>query len=228
MERYERNLLLDNIDELAQKKINSMRVLVVGVGGLGSAVLVNLASIGIENFGLVDFDVVSVSNLNRQYVHSEKTLGIKKVLSAKTWLEGYNSKIKVEGFDIKLDISHPITYHLSLITNYDIIVDCLDNWESKFLLEKICQKLSKPLVHGGVEGFRGQVMTILPNSKKLSDIFNFGEKVEIFRGIISPIVSVIGALQAKEVLNLILGEKVLSDEILMYDIDKNEIKRISL
>lgn len=216
---------MDEIDEAAQKNINAVKVLVVGVGGLGSSVLLNLASIGVEHFGLADFDEVSLSNLNRQYIHNQKGLGQKKVVSAKAWLQDYNSKIKVKCFDEKLTCDNSD----EILAGFDIIVDCLDNWEGKFLLSVACEKLSKPLVHGGVEGYRGQVMTILPNSKKLTEIFDGqNPQAEVFRGIIAPIVSIIGAIQANEVLNLVLGKEVLSNKILMYDVETNESRRIDL
>ena len=199
-ERYDRNILMPEIGFEGQKKLANSKVLVCGAGGLGSTVLLNLASLGIGHIGIIDNDIVELSNLNRQYIHSPLYLGKDKVESAKcTRLNAENYKNIVDG--------------------YNFIVDCFDSFESKFLLNDIALDMKIPLVHGGVTGFCGQVMTIIPKeSACLRCILPQDEQEYMVKGIVSPTVSTIASIESMEVLKLILniGEPLIN-KILVFD-----------
>ena len=157
-ERYDRNILMPEIGFEGQKKLANSKVLVCGAGGLGSTVLLNLASLGIGHIGIIDNDIVELSNLNRQYIHSPLYLGKDKVESAKCRIEEFNKDIQIKTFKTRLNAEN----YKNIVDGYNFIVDCFDSFESKFLLNDIALDMKIPLVHGGVTGFCGQVMTIIP------------------------------------------------------------------
>jgi len=156
LERYKRQILMDDFGEPGQKKLLDATVTVVGVGGLGTVVSQYLAAAGVGNLKLVDYQEVELSNLNRQILHFEKDIGIKKVNSAKEKLESINSDINIEIYPEKVNETH--------IKNSDVIVDCLDNFEARYLLNKFSNKYKIPLVHGAIEDLRGQVTTASYNN----------------------------------------------------------------
>lgn len=227
MKRYSRNILINEISQEGQKKLNKAKILVAGVGGLGSSVIIHLASVGIGYLGLVDFDEVEESNLNRQYIHFPEKTGVNKTLSAKNWIERFNPDINVEMYNIKLDSTNSD----NIISKYDIVIDCFDSYNSKFILNNSCLKNDKPLIHGGVCEFYGQVITILgKESACLNCIF---PKTEEFpkekKGIISPVVGVIGSIQSMEAIKYILGlNGLLVNTFLSYDGIKQSFRKITL
>ena len=215
--RYERNFL----SEKEQKTLLNTRVLIAGCGGLGASVITNLASIGVGNIVLLDFDKVEETNFNRQFIHTEKNLGKLKTFSAKEFIENYNSDINVDVVNERLTIDNAFR----IIENYDCILDCLDNWESKFLLNKICTTKKIPLVHGGVEKTYGQVFSILPEGACL-ECFVENSKQSVDKKILAPVVNLMGSLMADECLKILLKEKKDFSEILMYDFSRTEFKKI--
>lgn len=220
MERYNRNIAL--IGQDGQNKLLSSKILVCGCGGLGSYVVVNLASMGVGTIGLVDDDVVEISNLNRQFLHN--VLGEKKVLSFKKWINQFNPSISVNTYDIRLDLSN----YTDIVKDYDIIIDCFDSFESKFLLNDIAVKTGKTLIHGGVSEFFGQVTVIKPNTPCLRCLFDY-EKNDVPKGIISPIVSVIASYQSMEAAKQILSlSSPLEGILLTYDGIKNEFRKLKI
>ncbi len=151
------------LDLKGKKKLANSKVLYVcGAGGLGSTVLLNLASLGIGHIGIIDNDIVELSNLNRQYIHSPLYLGKDKVESAKCRIEEFNKDIQIKTFKTRLNAEN----YKNIVDGYNFIVDCFDSFESKFLLNDIALDMKIPLVHGGVTGFCGQVMTIIPKESK--------------------------------------------------------------
>lgn len=216
MQRYCRNVAVDEIGKEGQEQLFGAKILVCGAGGLGSTVIANLASLGVGNLGIVDDDVVELSNLNRQYIHTLENIGRLKTDSARNWVENYNKDITIKTFKIRMDKEN---WH-DIISAYDIIVDCFDSFGSKFLLNDISIISGKPLVHGGVTGFQGQVMTIFPKkSTCLRCIFpDADEHTYISKGVVSPAVSMIASFQSMEVLKLILGKgELLTNKILFID-----------
>lgn len=226
-ERYNRNILIKEIGEDGQKKLLNTRVLVAGAGGLGSTVIANLASVGVGTIGLVDKDVIEISNYNRQYLHKFQNIGKEKVLSAKEWVSSYNPGINIETYNLELTKENA----KDIIKNYDIIVDCFDSYESKFLLNKLAIQNRIPLIHGGITEFSGQVTTILPGqSACLNCLFPDPEiNTYIPKGVISPAVTTIGAIEAMEVLKLVLsiGEPLVNILLTYYALS-TDFKKIKL
>ena len=218
MGRYERNILVKEIGEIGQNRLKNARVLICGAGGLGSGVIANLSSLGVGNIGIVDDDKVELSNLNRQYIHKMSTLGQDKVTSAKKFIEDFNPKINVMSYKIRLDKDNA----RELFASYDIIIDCFDNYYSKFVLSDTVVKTNKILIHGGVGEFYGQVCVIKKSSACLAcfipELYECSKDIKVKRGIISPVVSTIASLQTMEALKIILNKgDILYNTMLFYD-----------
>lgn len=226
-ERYNRNILIEKIGEEGQKALLSSKVLVAGAGGLGSTVLANLASVGIGNIGIIDNDVLELSNLNRQYIHKFANIGKDKVQSAKKWIEDFNPDINIETYKIRLDE----TNYKDIIKDYDLVIDCFDSYESKFLLNKIAVKNKKTLIHGGVTEFFGQVTTIIPGETVCLSclIPDADTNTYIAKGVISPAVTTIASIEAMEAVKVLLGTgDILSNQLLTYNGLSMEFKKFNI
>jgi len=224
LERYDRQIMI--FGKEGQEKLKRAKVAVVGVGGLGSPVAYYLAAAGIGTLLLIDEQKPELSNLNRQILHWEEDIGRPKPLSAKWKLERFNSDIRIETFVGKLTAENIE----EVLEGVDVIVDCLDNFETRFLLDDYSQKKGVPLVHGAVEGTFGQVTTIVPGkTKSLREIFpNVKEKKGKFP-IIGAAAGVIGSIQAMEVIKLLtgLGEPLLN-KLLLVDLAYNTFDVVEL
>lgn len=224
-ERYNRNILIPQISTDGQKKLSQAKVLVCGAGGLGSTVLVNLASVGIGTIGIVDNDILELSNLNRQYIHKFENIGKVKVESAKQWINEFNPEITVNIYQTRLDENN----YENIIKDYDFIIDCFDSFKSKFLLNKIAVLTGKTLIHGGVTEFFGQVTVIVPGKTAcLNCILPQGSEYAV-KGVLSPAVTTIASIEVMETVKLILniGER-LENKLLSYDGLKMQFKTINL
>ena len=160
IQRYSRHILLKDVGVEGQEKIMNARVLVVGAGGLGAPVSLYLAAAGIGTIGIVDADVVDLSNLQRQVIHFTKDVGVPKVKSAEEKIKAINPDVKVETYYQFLDSSNA----LDIIREYDFIVDGTDNFPVKFLINDACVMAGKPFSHGGILRFNGQTFTHLPGT----------------------------------------------------------------
>ena len=205
-QRYKRHLMLPQVDEAGQEKIKNSRVLIVGAGGLGSPVAMELCCAGVGTIGLVDFDVVDVSNLQRQLLYTENSVGKSKVQQAKERLKSMNSDIKVICIEDKLDKSNAT----EIFEKYDIIVDATDNFDVRYIICDTSVKLGKPHVYGAIYEFYGQVAVLGGDGPCLRCLNpeppKQGEIVEAKDvGVFGAIPGVIGSLQACEVLKLIIG-----------------------
>lgn len=225
LQRYNRNILVPQVGEEGQKKLVQARVLVCGAGGLGSTVLANLTSVGVGTIGVVDNDVLELSNLNRQYIHKFENIGKIKVESAKNWIKEFNPETVVNTYPIRLDENN---YH-EIVKDYDFIMDCFDSFKSKFLLNKIAVQTGKMLIHGGVTEFYGQVTVINPAKTACLECFLSEPDVNIVKGVLSPAVTTIASIEAMEAVKLILktGE-TLENKLLCYDGLKMQFKTINL
>ena len=226
-ERYRKHLIFDIIGETGQKKLLSSKALIIGVGGLGSPAALYLASCGVGEIGLLDSDDLELSNLHRQVLYSTGDIGKPKVSLAEKRLKEINpdvdikaSKARVTGDNAK-----------ALMKDYDVILDCTDNFETKYLINDACVSLNKALAHGGVYAFDGQVTFILPGRGPCYRcIFPELPGPGAFRdcqqaGILGSVPAVIGALQANEALKYLLGiGKNLVGRLLRYDALTGEIK----
>lgn len=220
LERYSRQIVLPEIGLEGQKKLLLARVLVVGIGGLGSSVLYYLASSGVGNLGIIDFDKVDLSNLHRQVIHSSKDIGKSKVTSAKEKINQINPDVNITTFEKKLNEENVE----QILKDFDIVVDCLDTFKDKFLINDYCLKLNKKLIHAGSVGYEGQLLTIIPGkSISLRDLFADGVPSDSRGGcrevgVLPTCVGVLSTLQANEVLKIILGiGKLYTNRILKFN-----------
>lgn len=207
MNRYSRHIILSEIGQIGQDKLSHAKVLVVGAGGLGCPVLQYLAAAGIGTLGIIDFDVVEASNLQRQVLFGEASLGENKAIAAKNRLLDLNNSITINAY------AEPLTYQnaLDLCNQYDIIVDGTDNFETRYLINDACIITNTPFVFGAIYKFEGQVTVfnykngpsyrcLFPNPPKKGAIPNCSEI-----GVLGVLPGIIGTLQANEVLKIILG-----------------------
>ncbi|SHO53552.1 HesA/MoeB/ThiF family protein [Anaerocolumna xylanovorans] len=227
LKRYRRQLILKDIGEEGQKKLLETKVLIIGTGGLGSPVSLYLAAAGIGKLGLVDCDCVDLSNLQRQIIHNIDTVGIPKVDSAKTVLSRLNKDVCVEIYNCLIDEENAE----SIIRHYDIIVNAVDNSLTRYIVNKVCCKLKRPLVEGAIFNFEGYVTTIIPGETACYEcIYEYeenDEKLEI--GVIGALPGVIGSLQAMEVIKYSLNiGKLLKNELLYYNALNASFKRVKL
>jgi adenylyltransferase/sulfurtransferase len=205
--RYARQLALPEMGEAGQRRLKEASVLLVGTGGLGSASSMYLAAAGVGRIGILDFDVVDVSNLHRQIIHGESTLGQKKVESAKRRLLDINPHIDVETYDCRLDRSNA----LEIIREYDIVADGTDNFPTRYLVNDACQLLGKANVYASVFRFEGQVSVfdarrgpcyrcLFREAPPPGEVPSCAEG-----GVLGVLPGIAGTLQATEVIKLITG-----------------------
>ncbi|MDR1326871.1 MAG: HesA/MoeB/ThiF family protein [Heliobacteriaceae bacterium] len=216
MTRYIRNTIIPQIGEAGQDKIRAARVLVCGAGGLGSTVIANLSAIGVGTIGIVDNDVLELSNLNRQYIHKFENLGKVKVDSAKEWINAFNPEVNVNTYPVRLDHEN----YKGIVEDYDFIIDCFDSFKSKFLLNDIATATCKTLIHGGVTEFGGQAMTIFPGKTACLRCIlpDADENLNVLKGVVSPAVTTIASIESMEALKLILGiGEPLANKLLCYN-----------
>lgn len=221
--RYNRQMILPEIGEKGQEKLAKAKVLVIGAGGLGSAVLPYLAAAGVGEIGTVDPDLIEISNLQRQVIYKTTAVGKYKTDEAKVMLAALNPSVKVNSITEKLAAHNAIP----LFENYDIIVDATDDLAVKYLINDACIITNKPMVYGSVFRFEGQVSVFnYQNGPTYSCLFpeeNTRTANCNDAGVLGIAVGIIGLLQAGEVLKIILetGE-VLSGKLLLYNIMNNE------
>ena len=153
MERYNRQIILPELGEEGQQRIQRAKVLIVGVGGLGSPVALYLTGAGVGTIGLMDDDVVSISNLQRQILYSEAEVGMPKAIQAKKRLEALNSSIQINAYPNRLTTENAA----GIISQYDIVVDGCDNFATRYLINDTCVQLGKIYVYGAIRAFDGQV-----------------------------------------------------------------------
>ena len=217
--RYSRQIMLQQIDIAGQQKLTSAHVLVLGVGGLGSPVALYLAAAGIGRITLVDDDQVDSSNLQRQIIHQESTQGVDKVESAKQRLAQLNPSCKVDIINQRLDKSSL----QSVLSSVDLVVDCCDNFSTRFMLNEVCWQAKIPLVSGAAIRWEGQLTTFLmkPDSACyacLYDTDSYTDQSCSENGVLGPIVGTIGSLQALEAIKVITGAGVpLSGWLMLFD-----------
>lgn len=221
IKRYARQTLI--FGEEGQEKLKNAKVFIAGAGGLGSPISIFLAVAGVGNITIVDHDVVELSNLNRQILHGDADIGRKKTESAKETLTALNSDIKVN------TISDTITEEnvIDLIGDSDLIIDAMDNFDTRHTLNKAAFKLNIPYFHGAVTGFDGQATTIIPGKTAcLNCIFPQSPPKVVFP-IIGVTAGFIGIVQAIEVIKYITGEgELLENEILLWDGLKTSIEKV--
>ncbi len=220
-QRYSRQILLEPVGLKGQQKISEASVLVVGSGGLGSTVLMHLAAAGVGTIGIVDRDVVDVSNLQRQIIHFTEDLDKPKIQSAREKLTRLNPHVRVNTYPEFLH-SDNIS---ARIKEYDFIIDGTDNFPSKFLINDTCIAMNKPFCHAGVLRFEGQMMTVVPGqSACLRCIFPEPPPPDSVPGsgqvgILGTVAGLFGTLQATEAIKYIIGQgDLLTNRLLICDV----------
>lgn len=219
IQRYSRHILLKDVGVEGQEKIMNARVLVVGAGGLGAPVSLYLAAAGIGTIGIVDADVVDLSNLQRQIIHFTKDVGVAKVESAKEKILAVNPNVKVETYREFLDSSNA----LDIIKDYDFVVDGTDNFPVKFLINDACVMAGKPFSHGGILRFKGQTFTHLPGTACYRCMFKEPPPPGAVptcsqAGVLGAIAGMLGTIQAAETLKYFTGVgELLTNKLLTFD-----------
>ncbi len=206
MARYARHLALPEIGIKGQEKLKNSSVICIGSGGLGSPILIYLAAAGVGRIGIVDNDLVDQSNLQRQVIHSTKSIGKSKVESAQNRVHEINPFCNVQIFNISLTNQNA----LEILKDFDVICDCTDNFESKYLINDACILLNKPNVYGAIAKFEGQatVFNLKNDSPNLRDLIPEPPPKELLpscseAGVIGVLPGIIGLIQATEVIKII-------------------------
>ena len=233
IEKFSRQIILKNIGPLGQKKILSSKVLIIGMGGLGSPAADFLARSGIGTLGIVDHDIISLSNLHRQSLYDEKDINQSKVKIAQKKLNKINSKVRVNIFNFKLDE----TKFEKIIKNYEYIIDGTDNFKSKFLINDLCLKHKKYLVTGAISKFDGHIFTFNFKNKNIASLRDFYQEENItdevlnceYEGILGTVAGIVGAMLANEVLKQILNiGKNLNGFILILDLLNLSFRKVKI
>ncbi|MDR2152068.1 MAG: molybdopterin-synthase adenylyltransferase MoeB [Helicobacteraceae bacterium] len=227
IERYSRHLLLGEVGLEGQKRLKAAKVLIVGAGGLGAPIALYLAAAGVGAIGLVDFDEVESSNLQRQVIHSARDIGRPKVASARDRIKGINPFINVEIHNTKLSSANA----LDILKDYDIVADGTDNYPTRYLLNDACVFLGKPIVYGSIYQFEGQLSVfyakegpcyrcLYPTPPPAGLVPSCAEG-----GVIGALPGIVGAMQASEVIKLIVAHnfsaanapKTMIGRLLLFD-----------
>jgi adenylyltransferase/sulfurtransferase len=213
-ERYDRQILIPEIGVKGQERLKQAKVLIAGSGGLGSPVSFYLAAAGIGTIRLVDYDVVDISNLNRQILHWDGDIGRKKVDSAFDKLSRLNPTINIDTVNDRIDKDN-----LSkVVEGCDMIVDAMDNFQTRYLLNRVAIKRKVPFFYGAVRGFEGRAMTVIPDKTACLMCMYKGPVPEEKSPVMGVAPAVIGAIQATEVIKYITGVgQLLENRILHFD-----------
>lgn len=231
LERYSRHIILKEVGVKGQKKLLNARVLIIGAGGLGAPAAMYLAAAGVGTIGIADADVVDLSNLQRQVIHTTDDLGKPKVESAKETMQAITPDVEV------------VTYHdfiasdniLEIIQDYDFILDGTDNFPAKFLINDACVMAKKAFCHAGIIRFKGQLMTYVPGEGPCYRcVFKDPPPKDAVptckqAGVIGAMAGVIGCLQAMEAVKYITGAgELLVGKLLTYDALTNHFHTVKL
>lgn len=225
MERYKTNI--GSISREENEILHKSRVCVIGCGGLGGYIIEMLGRLGIGHITAVDSDRFEASNLNRQILADKNSLGRSKALMAKKRMELVNRDIEVKPLVTYLDRSNAG----EILAGHDLVLDGLDNIESRLVLEEACEKLDLPLIHGAIAGWYGQVSTVLPGDGTIGKIYraDSSRKREKELGIPSFIPPIVASIQVSEGVKVLLNrQEVLSGKLLLIDLVENEFMTIEI
>lgn len=223
LSRFTRHFSLDEIGVQGQEKLKNAKVLVIGAGGLGSPLLIYLAAAGIGTIGIVDDDIVSVSNLQRQVLYTTPEVGLKKVELAAQKLKALYAETEIMTFDLRLNQERAE----KLFQDYDIIADCTDNYKTRAFIGKVSAKLKKPLAFASVLNYEGQVCVFnYDDGPTFSDLYPSVPVDGIYKeneiGLIGVLPGIAGTLQANEIIKIITGYgEVISGKLLVFNIQEN-------
>jgi molybdopterin/thiamine biosynthesis adenylyltransferase len=233
--RYSRHILLPQIAYEGQEKLSQSRALIIGAGGLGSPVALYMAAGGVGKLTICDFDDVDMTNLQRQVIHNTQAIGTNKAISAQQSLHAINPEVTVVAISKKSSEQE----FTALISDVDVVIDCSDNFRTRYALNRICFALKKPLVSGAAIGFEGQVTVFdfrHPTSPCYHCLFPEVDETDADNdmrcaenGVFSPLVGMIGTTQAAEAMKLLLGlGESLQGRLLLLDVLTMEWRSIKL
>lgn len=198
-------MMLQEIGEQGQRKLRSAKVLLVGVGGLGSPISNYLTGAGIGTLGLIDNDVVSITNLHRQVLYTEAEVGQPKALCAKKRLQSLNSEVHINAFNDRLTPDNAER----IIADYDIVVDGIDNFATRYLISDVCAKLHKPYVYGAIRGMEGQVAVLCKGNATYRTLFPDEQAMLSMphpgKAVLGTTPAVVGSVEACQALQLAAG-----------------------
>jgi molybdopterin/thiamine biosynthesis adenylyltransferase len=231
LERYSRHILLDNVGVEGQQKLLNSKVMIIGTGGLGAPAAMYCAAAGIGKIGIVDADVVEVSNLQRQIIHFTADIGSPKVFSAKEKMQAINPDVEVESIKIFVNASNIE----EIIDGYDFVIDGTDSFATKFLINDACVMKGIPFSHGGILRFNGQTMTVLPKeSACYRCVFHKPPPKNMIptcseAGVLGAVAGMLGTIQAAEALKFITGAgDILADALLTFDALPMNFRKVNL
>ncbi len=202
--RYDRQILLPEIGEEGQRKLANAKVLLVGVGGLGSPIATYLTAAGVGSLALMDPDNVNISNLHRQVLYDASQVGRSKVNCAAKRLKGLNSDVQLTAYPFRLSVPNA----KMLISEYDIVVDGTDNSDTRYLISDTCVALGKPYVYGSIQGFMGQVAVLCAGKTTYRTLYPNEDEMRTMphdKGVVGVTPAVVGSVEASQVLQLICG-----------------------
>lgn len=229
LQRYARQIRLESVQQAGQEKLLDARVLIVGLGGLGSPAAMYLAASGVGTLALSDYDRVEPSNLQRQIIHRESDIGELKATAAKHTLNELNPTCQIVALDWELDESE-LTAE---IREADLVLDCTDNFASRFLLNRVAMRVKTPLVSAAAIRLEGQIMTSLPDGGPCYQCV-YPQQLEheescAMEGVLAPVVGVIGSLQALQAVQVLTGYgEALRGIMLLFDAVNMEWQRIRI
>lgn len=232
LNRYARHIVLREVGGLGQKKLKDAKLLVIGAGGLGSPALLYLAAAGVGTIGVVDDDVVDNSNLQRQVIHEDRAIGTPKVFSAAEAMKAQNPFVIVKPYHCRLSEEDAA----ALIAEYDLVLDGTDNFDTRYLVNRICVEQGKPLISGALSQWEGQLSVFDPAHDAPCYQCIFPEATApglapscAEAGVIGPLPGVIGSMMAVEALKVITGAgEPLRGEMMIYDALYGESRKITL
>jgi molybdopterin/thiamine biosynthesis adenylyltransferase len=229
IERYSRNIILQQVGGAGQEKLLGSRVLIVGLGGLGAPAALYLAAVGVGTLGLLDGDAVDVTNLQRQIIHHTGDVGRRKVASAEEKIRALNPDVTVRTYDIRARADNI----RDIIRDYDFVIDGVDNFFAKFLINDACYFERIPFSHAGILQFEGQLLTVLPgrtacyrclfrSPPPAGSVPSCGQA-----GVLGVLPGVIGSLQATEAVKYLLGiGELMTDSLLTYSALTMEFRKV--
>ena len=232
IERYARHIVLREVGGAGQQKLRKARVLVIGAGGLGSPVLMYLAAAGVGALGIVDDDTVSLSNLQRQVIHSTKNIGVSKVVSAIEAIARINPHVSVEPHQTRITQENAAI----IISDYDLVLDGSDNFDTRYLINKVCVSLGKPLISAAMSQWEGQISVYDTTNNGPCYACVFPERPAdglapscSEAGVMGALAGVMGSMMAGEAIKYITGAGTgLCGEMLIYDALYGETRKFKL
>lgn len=229
--RYEKHIMIPNVGEGGQLKLKNARVLIVGAGGLGCPALQYLCAAGIGHIGIVEFDVVNDSNLQRQILYGTNDIGKLKSIITRERLNQQNNNLNIKVYNTRLDSTNAE----DIIKEYDLVVDATDNYETRYIIDDYCRSLDKPMVHGAIYKFEGQVSVFNYNNGPSYRCYNPEESIDKNNplpseaGLLGVLPGICGTYMANESIKIILGfDGVLSGKLLTFNIATNTFYTINI